>query len=570
MLKTILILILAAGMVLAQWSSDPGENLAVSDGTEEAIASEITTGSYGDTYVAWSDNLDMRLQRFDLLGNPQWGTNGILISSSISTGEVCLYDLISDVSGAAVLTFCREDTGGFWHTYAFRISRNGDMLWGADGILLSDTTVTDGTSGFPMAAACSSGDVVISWSTAIEPDTSWSVLQRIAPDGSLLWGDGIKIGADSTGLYNTEPVICPAGTDDVIICWMISNSEGWFKRLYAQKYNSEGNTVWSSNVTLSDSRTILQQCIQPPAYPDGSGGFYMVWQETDSGSGNITSLAQHVNSGGDITMQAGGSPVSTNTTRNHAEPFMGVADNGVDIFVFWREMNHLQTLNGLYGQRMDMNGSRYWSNSGHSFIGLQEEGLGFIQVQTAGDSALVFYLEDVDLAQNDVACAMLMDSAGGYLWSSERILVASDTVRHYSFRSTPLCMGRQWITAWDDNRNPTETVFAQNVKLDGTLGTSGLGMEGSTMHDPGVYLGVVSPNPLGSVATVPFSITEGGFVNMRLYDLTGRVVGPVKNGFYPAGNHTVALETGDLEAGVYILRLDAMGETVSQKCALLR
>jgi hypothetical protein len=48
------------------------------------------------------------------------------------------------------------------------------------------------------------------------------------------------------------------------------------------------------------------------------------------------------------------------------------------------------------------------------------------------------------------------------------------------------------------------------------------------------------------------------------------VVSLVADGFYPAGNHSAVIDTGDIPSGVYILRLDASGETVSRACVLLR
>ena len=93
---------------------------------------------------------------------------------------------------------------------------------------------------------------------------------------------------------------------------------------------------------------------------------------------------------------------------------------------------------------------------------------------------------------------------------------------------------------------------------------------GQWSSDPGVFLEAVSPNPLASADTVLFSVTEGGYVTLGLCDLTGRVVGLVTDGFYPSGNHTVVIDTDNIPSGMYILRLDAMGESVSRACLLLR
>ncbi|MCD4702319.1 MAG: T9SS type A sorting domain-containing protein [Candidatus Aegiribacteria sp.] len=568
---TALLLFVIVIAASAQWSSDPGVNLMISSGTEDEEAPMIALGTSGDSFVSWStwtgSGWDMRLQRLDLLGNAMWGSDGILVRDGYSSGQICLYDLVTDQSGAAILTFSVWSGSGFV-VYAYRISPDGDMLWGTDGILLSDTSSATSIATFAQAVPTSSGDVILSWSLILAPDTACTVMQRITPDGNPLWGDGIVLESDSTGVYCWEAVLCPTGTDDVILVYTLSNYEGYEKRIYAMRYDASGNPVWPNPAVISENENVLQQCIQPPPYPDGNGGFCITWEEYDT-SGLIISLVQHVTCGGAIAMSSGGVPVSTMASRNHTEPYLSVAEDGENIFIFWREMNELETQDGLYGQRMDANGNRLWTDSGMTFIGLQDEEIGEISVQTAGDDAAVFYLE-ATAAGNDKACCMMVDSVGVYVWPSERIEISNVGCEREHFVATPLCWGQQWITVWDDDRGGYQSVFAQNTKLDGTLGTGGLGIGGHTFPDPGVYLGVSRPNPFSSASTVPFSLASSSFVTLGLYDTSGRLVRMVADGFYPAGNHTVDISTGDIPSGVYILRLDAMGETVSRACVLLR
>ncbi len=556
-------------VLLAGWSSDPGINLQVSAGADTAFCPMISTGTAGDTYIAWVQQkngvLDMRMQRFDLLGNPLWGSDGILVCGNFTSGEVYLNNLITDVSGAAVLTLCVESRSSV-DLYTYRISAEGNMLWGSDGILLSDTTLNT-VAWFPSAAATPSGDVVISWSMVLLSDTAWTVMQRIAPDGSLFWGEGVTVGGDSTGQSCWEATMCPTGTDDVILTYMLSDSDGWHKRIYAMKWDDTGSPVWSSPAVISDSKDILQQCIQPPTYTDGSGGFYIAWQEYDS-SGDVTSLVQHVTSSGFPAMNIGGVPVSTMPSRNNSEPYLAVSESFNDVFIFWREEDHLQTQNGLYGQKMDSGGSRLWTDNGISFIDLQNDGVGNISVQTCGDSSAVFYIEETG-SNNDIAWCMFVDSAGDYIWGSHMIEVSDATCDRNYYYSSSLCWDQQWVVVWSDDRNSTDMVYAQNVKLDGTLGTSGLGTGEATAPVPGIHIVSVVPNPASSITTVTFTLENSSFVTLGLFDTSGRAVSLIADGFYQAGNHTAVLDINDFPAGVYLIRLDALGHSITKRYVVL-
>jgi hypothetical protein len=69
------------------------------------------------------------------------------VRENITQSQVNRYDLTVDQSGAAILAF-PVWTGSGFNIYAYRMSPDGGMQWGVDGILLSDTTMTGAFFGF--------------------------------------------------------------------------------------------------------------------------------------------------------------------------------------------------------------------------------------------------------------------------------------------------------------------------------------------------------------------------------------------------------------------------------------
>ena len=86
-------------------------------------------------------------------------------------------------------------------------------------------------------------------------------------------------------------------------------------------------------------------------------------------------------------------------------------------------------------------------------------------------------------------------------------------------------------------------------------------------HATGPLLAAVAPNPVGAAgAVVEFTLPAGGSVALTLADVLGRPVAwPVPPGYRAAGAHRAALHTRGLTPGVYVLRLDANGQRLTQR-----
>jgi len=83
------------------------------------------------------------------------------------------------------------------------------------------------------------------------------------------------------------------------------------------------------------------------------------------------------------------------------------------------------------------------------------------------------------------------------------------------------------------------------------------------------------PNPFNAGTNITFTLTEGGDVELVVYDILGRTVRNLAAGFHAEGPHTVAFDGRDehgnpLSSGVYIYRL--VGSSISQtrKMVLLK
>jgi hypothetical protein len=78
------------------------------------------------------------------------------------------------------------------------------------------------------------------------------------------------------------------------------------------------------------------------------------------------------------------------------------------------------------------------------------------------------------------------------------------------------------------------------------------------------------PNPFNPTTTINFQIATAGIVSMNVYDLTGRVVSTLVNGWRDAGYHQATFDGSNLATGVYLYRLTAGSNILTGKMALVK
>jgi len=86
----------------------------------------------------------------------------------------------------------------------------------------------------------------------------------------------------------------------------------------------------------------------------------------------------------------------------------------------------------------------------------------------------------------------------------------------------------------------------------------------------------VSPNPLNPQATLRFSTSQDGFVRIRMFDLSGRLVRTMLDRpLVPAGDHQVVIDgrgaSGEmLASGIYFYQVEALEGTLRGRFTILK
>ena len=304
-----------------QWIEN-GINIADNQ-YDDGLAQIIPDGE-GGAFLAWiySGFRDIYVQEIDSNGDNLWQANGV--SLGIDDGipnnsEAVDVQLISDGSGGIIVSWY-GDTSGNDDVYAQRIDGNGDILWGDDGVVISNA---DDYQGFwtiwPTMVSDGSGGAIITWEDQRSGSNRDIYAQRVNSEGIVQWlEDGIII-SNATNDQN-RPNITSDGSGGAIITWDDLRS-GDFTDIYAQRVNSQGIVQWTENGKVICNAVNDQY--NPSINSDNEGGAFIAWSDyrLDQGDYDMSTIyVQHIDSSGNNIIIENGYPIGYETEDNQDGP----------------------------------------------------------------------------------------------------------------------------------------------------------------------------------------------------------------------------------------------------------
>lgn len=78
------------------------------------------------------------------------------------------------------------------------------------------------------------------------------------------------------------------------------------------------------------------------------------------------------------------------------------------------------------------------------------------------------------------------------------------------------------------------------------------------------------PNPFNPSTIIEFSIPKHSYVSLTVYDILGREVCKILNGYMHAGLHSINYDAAGLSAGIYFYKLEAGGYISIKKMSLIK
>jgi len=257
----------------------------------------------GGVIVAWTEiretDKNIYAQKIDRYGNLLWGDNGIC---------VCNYDdddirprLTTDGNGGAIIAWSHQmdNEEYYYDIYAQKVSRNGSLMWN-NGIVIvfaeqdqiCNSIVPDGNGG-----------AVAVWE---DRRTGYADIyaKRVDSNGNDIW----QIVVCDAQFNQTDPVAVVDNEYNPIIVWTDTRTYDPNRQnydIYAQKiYLSSGELLWTQSgvpvCTAQENQVALK------IVSDGSGGAVITWNDKRLGTDDPRIYAQRVNSNGSVMWSTDG------------------------------------------------------------------------------------------------------------------------------------------------------------------------------------------------------------------------------------------------------------------------
>jgi hypothetical protein len=78
------------------------------------------------------------------------------------------------------------------------------------------------------------------------------------------------------------------------------------------------------------------------------------------------------------------------------------------------------------------------------------------------------------------------------------------------------------------------------------------------------------PNPFNPSTNITFSLFAAATVKLQIFDMIGREVGVIVDGYMPAGTSTVEFKAPHVSSGLYVYRFTLDGQASSKKMLFIK
>ncbi len=261
-------------------------------------------------------------------------------------------------------------------------------------------------------------------------------------------------------------VICNDGSGGGVIVW--EDGRGGYTRLYAQRVDGEGNTLWAHNgvcICPQPGHQIHAQVVRP-----AEGDFVIVWQ--DSRNGNWDIYAQRLDAWGVPVWPMSGAPVCENML-DQTDPVMVCDESGGVIVAWWDRRCDAYD---IYAQRIDPWGYALWvwggvpvysSGTKRSAEARLIDNPELLSCKP-GSGGMIVIWEDwrYGPGHSDIV-AQRMDNDGTALWDPYGETVCGADGRQFGPGAVADGDGGVYITWWDRRYNAYD-IYAQRADSKGT------------------------------------------------------------------------------------------------------
>lgn len=266
-----------------------------------------------------------------------------------------------------------------------------------------------------------------------------------------------------------KPAIDSDGSGGAIIAWDDDRANTFNNDIYAQKVDASGTVQWAIDGVAICTATGYQTDIF--VISDGSGGAIIVWNDPRNGFSNKDIYAQRINSNGSVLWTSNGIAVCSEANSQSVTDV--ISDEAGGAVIVWED-GRSGSFNDIYAQRIDGNGNLLWNSAGVVISdAVNAQSLARL-VSDGNGGAIIAFNNDVGSVGNPelTIYAQKINDSGIVQWTTNGIEVCSPGPNQFSNITPKICSDGNGgaIIAWDDERSGSDLdVYAQRINSAGVI-----------------------------------------------------------------------------------------------------
>jgi FlgD Ig-like domain len=275
MILSILTLIFGSTHVAAEWSHDPMVNNVICAAQWQQTEQQIISDGSGGAIIAWEDTRSGDGVPVIYAQRVDRDGNPQWLSDGM---QVCTYEseqadfrLVTDNDGGCFVVWVDTD-GSAVNIYAQRLGHDGSYLWSSEGQAV--TTAYSDQSNI-CAASDEAHALYVGWADLRSANLD-IYAQKLDGNGNRMWSSVDMPVCTATG-SQTAPEIALDGTGGAFIVWEDTRDGSL---IYMQKLDSDGAPAWPLDGRLTSGN--LGVCSRPIIDIDGDGNLYAAWRREES------------------------------------------------------------------------------------------------------------------------------------------------------------------------------------------------------------------------------------------------------------------------------------------------
>lgn len=480
--------------LMAQWYGDPVEHLQVLPDRTNVYDRTIRMTPNGNTWVAFNkpvteNSISVALQLVDPDGYNLFDEPIVVSNYPSKTWTAFGQFLYVDRDGNAIVAVVDQRNSpdgkygaeGMENYTVYKVSQEGEMLWGKEGITLQGEEVYDLSCGMSITQIAD-GSYVMAWMHNRQPvdendQAAYNMMsiemQRVSAEGEMLWeAEDVRIYDEKIAYW--YPYVIDGSNNQVILVY----AKGSGQDLYARKLDFDGSTVWSEDTRIYNGGWgSIPLWSVLTVEPSGDGGVILSWND-DRFATNIESarLAYIKSNGENGFYEEGGIKLTYNELRclSVVCKYHPESDS---FYAFWREASAGQSWYRMVAQRISKEGELMWGETGIEIQPLEETTYGYPTIQCGdNDNMAFFYQRNYSYTFGDVGNFITVVNVEDTLLRETNEFTKDDVKSEKAnLISTAMHNDEYWVTLWLDqgaagDANRMERVMMQRINKDLTVG----------------------------------------------------------------------------------------------------